>query len=89
MSVVVPSNFSMGVIASSSNMSSLNFSGKDFSAYIHRIVFIYSGQYIFACGSNVLAPSVLIWIFFQKRHFDDDIQIHKILLSGWNPQLLI
>ena len=60
MSVVVPENFSMGVIPPSSTLSTLNCYTKAFSAQGNVVVIIASDQYIFACRSNVLAPSVRV-----------------------------
>ena len=60
MSVVVPEKFSMGVNPAPSILSTFNCFAKAFSEQGHNIVVIASGQYLFACGRNFIAPTVRV-----------------------------
>ena len=69
MSIVLSENFFMGVNQSLPTLSSFSCYEKDFSAQDHKILFIYSGQYIFERRRNVLAPNMRVWIFISTMTF--------------------
>ena len=56
----MPDNFSMGVISSSSTLSTLICYENDFIAKDHNIVVIAPGQYISSCRRNAVSPSVIV-----------------------------